>query len=339
MRLDHFGMYPERAFQRVAGRMTLEGGGKGGSAPAAPDYTSMSTSNTEVAKMQQDTAREQLNFQKQQYADSLPRQQELYDLATKVANQQMDIADQNQKQANSQWDYYNKTFKPTEQATVLNSYGGQYLGAEDRAKLTSALNDPNLTDAERTKLTYEMGLKAQDTAANEAQNTAAADINSAYGQQARMLTRMGGDPNKIAYAAAGLANNQALAKAGAANNARNNVRNTIGSLQAGAASFGRNMTNTAGQAYGLATNAGSSAVGNQNTGYMGSMANAGLTNSGYGNVLAAGNSSINATLGMGSLMNQGYGIQANMYGQQAAGQGSMMGSLMGMAGSMGAAYL
>lgn len=40
MQLDHFGMYPERAFMKVAGRMTLEGGGgKGGGAPAAPDYT------------------------------------------------------------------------------------------------------------------------------------------------------------------------------------------------------------------------------------------------------------------------------------------------------------
>ncbi len=40
MQLDHFGMYPERAFMKVAGRMTLEGGGgKGSSPPPAPDYT------------------------------------------------------------------------------------------------------------------------------------------------------------------------------------------------------------------------------------------------------------------------------------------------------------
>ena len=40
MRLDHFGMYPERAFQALGKRMTLEGGGgKGGSAPPPPDYT------------------------------------------------------------------------------------------------------------------------------------------------------------------------------------------------------------------------------------------------------------------------------------------------------------
>ena len=40
MQLNHFGMYPERAFMKVAGRMTLEGGGgKGSSPPPAPDYT------------------------------------------------------------------------------------------------------------------------------------------------------------------------------------------------------------------------------------------------------------------------------------------------------------
>lgn len=39
MQPDFFGMYPERAFMKVAGRMTLEGGGGKGSAPAAPDYT------------------------------------------------------------------------------------------------------------------------------------------------------------------------------------------------------------------------------------------------------------------------------------------------------------
>ena len=39
MRLDHFEMYPEQAFQPIGKRMTLEGGGGKGSAPPAPDYT------------------------------------------------------------------------------------------------------------------------------------------------------------------------------------------------------------------------------------------------------------------------------------------------------------
>jgi len=38
MRYDHLTMLPERAFMRMGGRMTLEGGGKG--KQAAPDYTS-----------------------------------------------------------------------------------------------------------------------------------------------------------------------------------------------------------------------------------------------------------------------------------------------------------
>lgn len=337
MRYDHFSMLPTRAFQRVAGRMTLEGGGKG-SSPPPPDYSGIAASNEAAAKVSAEVAREQLAFQKDVYADSKGQQARLEDLATKVANQQMDIADQNQKQANDQWQYYNQTFKPTEQATVLNSYGGQYLSAEDRASLTAALNNPNLTDEERTNLTYNMGLKAQDTAAGEAQTKAAADINSAYGQQSRMLTRMGGDPNKIAYAAAGLANNQALAKVGASNAARTNVKNTMGSLQAGAASFGRNMTNTAGQAYGLATNAGSSAVGNQNTGFMAGTAYPGMMNSGYSNVIGANQQQISANLGLGNLMNQSYGTQAAMAGQQAAGQGQMTGALIGLAGTAAVAF-
>lgn len=57
MQLDHFGMYPERAFQRIGGRMTLEGGGGkgGGSAPPAPDYTgaaqAQATSSKETTNM------------------------------------------------------------------------------------------------------------------------------------------------------------------------------------------------------------------------------------------------------------------------------------------------
>ena len=39
MRHNHFDMLPEMAFRSLGGRMTLEGGGGKGSAPAAPDYT------------------------------------------------------------------------------------------------------------------------------------------------------------------------------------------------------------------------------------------------------------------------------------------------------------
>jgi hypothetical protein len=51
MRLDpHFGTLPERAFRSLGGRMTLEGGGKGGSAPPAPDYAGAAAAQGQSAK-------------------------------------------------------------------------------------------------------------------------------------------------------------------------------------------------------------------------------------------------------------------------------------------------
>lgn len=50
MRHDHFSMLPERAFRSLGGRMTLEGGGKGSSAPPAPDYTGAARAQAESSK-------------------------------------------------------------------------------------------------------------------------------------------------------------------------------------------------------------------------------------------------------------------------------------------------
>jgi hypothetical protein len=300
-------MYPERAFQRVAGRMTLEGGGKG-SAPAAPDYSGIASSNAEVGRMQRETAQEQLAFEKQKYADSLPQQNRLYDLANQVAQQQIDISNANQKQAEGQWDYYRDTFQPVERKMV-----DEAMNYDSKAR--------------------------QEQQASQATADVRSQMANATAQNNRAMMGMGVNPNSGRFA--GLSRAQAVqagaSTAGAATGARNAVIDKGIGLRAGAASFGRNMTNTAAQSYGLATNAGNSAVNNANTGYMGTLANANLMNAGYSNMLAAGNSQINANLGLGQLMNQGYGIQANMYGQQQAGQGAMIGSGIGAASTIGVA--
>lgn len=41
MKYNHFDMLPERAFQRVGGRMTLEGGSGGGGNSGTPYYANM----------------------------------------------------------------------------------------------------------------------------------------------------------------------------------------------------------------------------------------------------------------------------------------------------------
>lgn len=50
MRHDHFSMLPERAFRSLGGRMTLEGGKGGGSAPPAPDYTGAAQAQAQSSK-------------------------------------------------------------------------------------------------------------------------------------------------------------------------------------------------------------------------------------------------------------------------------------------------
>ena len=311
MRHDHFSMLPDRAFSPRGGRfggMTLEGGK--GSTPAPPDYSSIGSSNAEVGRMQQETAREQLNFQKDVYNQSKPQQDRLYQLANDVAQQQMDIADANQKQAEGQWDYYKNTFQPVEQKMVDES-----MNYDSKAR--------------------------QEAQASQATADVRTQMANATAQQNRALTGMGVNPNSGRFA--GLSRAQAVqggaSAAGAATGARNSVVDKGIGLRAGAASFGRNMTNTAAQAYGLATGAGSAAVGNANTGFMSGTAYPQLLNSGYSNMISAGNSQINANLGLGSLMNQGYTAQLNYAGQQQAGQGAMIGSGMGMAGMLGAAAI
>src|SRR5690348_9664636 len=71
-------------------------------APAPPDMTPIANAQGDAAKYAYDAANNDLEFRKQVYQDSLPRQQQLMDLATKIANQQLGIADENQSFAREQ---------------------------------------------------------------------------------------------------------------------------------------------------------------------------------------------------------------------------------------------
>lgn len=306
MRYDHESMLPIRAFMKVGGRMTLEGGGKG-SQPAAPDYSSIAQSNKEAAQIAQQTAREQMAFQRQVYNESKPQQERLYDLASRVANQQMEISNQNQQHANQQWDYYDRTYKPLEQRMVK--------------------------EAE----TYDSKAR-QEQQAGQATADVRSQMANVNAQQNRAMLGMGVNPNSGRFA--GLSKSQSIqtgaSVAGAATGARNAVVDKGIGLRAGAAGFGRNMPNTAAQAYGLATGAGSAAVGSQNTGFMAGTAYPGLLNSGYSNMINAQGQQMNANLGYGQLLNQGYGIQAGMYNANAGAEGAAIGAGIGLLGMVGA---
>ena len=79
-------------------------------------------------------------------------------------------------------------------------------------------------------------------------------------------------------------------------------------------------------------------AGAMQAGFMAGTAYPGMLNSGYSNVMGANQQQISANLGLGQLMNQGYGTQAAMAGQQAAGQGQMTGALIGLAGTAAVAF-
>lgn len=437
-----------------------------GGAPAAPDYSAIAASNEQAAKYAKEAADNDLAFRQQVYADSQPRQQQLYDLASQVASAQLGQMSQTSQMAADQNTYYNQTYKPIEMQSALDSMGAANLSDEQVAQLagylsgghtaggtlaaptmydssaydalqariraaqssstesssssassteetpTKNVNFPSLeqwairfgdsggsiaqylqemqqaqggaaagkpkttsststsstnktagyqlTDEDKAilsqysadKSAYDKARAAYDAeqqglrttginaltrastenAANTAVTQANAQSNSAYGQGLRALSRMGGDPNKLAAAAASLAGQQTLAGANAANNARTGAVNQGISLRAGTASFGRNMPNTAGQMYGLSTNAGNSSVANQNTGFTSALPYAQYASGGTGNQIAAAGQQIQGNLGLGGLMNQSYGAQLNYSAQQ----DNMLGGLAG-AGLMYAA--
>ena len=121
----------------------------------------------------------------------------------------------------------------------------------------------------------------------------------------------------------------ALAAAGAENNARSLIRDKGLALKADAVNMGKGLASSTAAAYGIGTNAGNSAVANNASGNANFYQN--------GNVMAQGFSgNIGANNSAGSMLNQLYGNQLSAWsaGKQAdatssAGLGSMLGTGIG----------
>lgn len=244
--------------------------GYNGKSQKAPDYSAIAASNDKAAQYAKDAADADLAFRKQQYAESQPRYNQLLDMANQVSQQQLDTSKQQQQFGQDQQDYYNNTFKPMEQTTVLDSIGGQYLSADQLAQAKTAMANGD------SSTLYDLSKQGSEGAAQQAMTQAGADVNSAFTQQAQNLMRLGGDPSKMAAMAVQMGNQEALAKTSASNTARQQALGQGIALRTGVANFGRNMPNTAGQAAGLSIGAGTSAVGNATSGF-----NSGLTYPSY----------------------------------------------------------
>lgn len=271
--------------------------GGGGSAPAPdPAIGAAAQQNAEVA-------REALDFNRQVYADNRPRQAASDALATRVVNDQLAISQQNQTQAADQWNRFQTIFAPVENQTVADATNIDSAGELARAS-------------------------------GEASAGVQMQFDNAAGQRIRSQAAMGINPNSgramamDSEAQLGLA----ASKAGASNNARLVARDRGIALRAGVANFGRNMPNTAANAYSTAISGGNSAMNNQNSTMATANANAGQMNTGF-------NTSINGTNSAMQGLNQQYGNQLSAWNaQQQAGATSAAG-LGQLAGTLGAAYL
>lgn len=271
----------------------------GSSSPPASDPVASA-----AAYANAETAEKALEFNQTAYTnDTKPRQEKMDKLVEAIGNQQIYVGNQNAVHADAQWNAYKNIFAPLEHQVVNDATSIDSKGELARASGEAAA-----------------GVQAQ--------------FDNAAGQRRRAQVAMGINPNSGRALAAdseaqlGLA----AAKAGAANNARLVARDRGITLRAGAANFGRNMPNTAANAYGIALTSGNSAVGNQGAAAAAANAGVGQMNQGY-------NTSINGNNSAGSILNQQYGNQiAGWSAQQQAGAASSAG-IGQMVGQLGAAYM
>jgi hypothetical protein len=198
----------------------------GGSDTPQPDPAigQAAAQNAATGKEMADLGREQLAWNKQQYADLAPKLKQILDQQVAVGNVSKEMADQ-------QWQHYQTTYLPVE---------------EQSAKEAMAEGSPAQQEAE----------------ANQARATVAQQYEDQRGAQQRDLAARGINPSSGAAMAADRSSSfgQAGAEAGAMNNARTNARMRGIALRTGVAQFGRNMPATGIAADQTALGAGSSAA-------------------------------------------------------------------------------
>lgn len=197
----------------------------GGKSQKAPDYTPLANASAESNAIMAELGKQQLDFAKQQYADSLPMFQDL------VA-QQLEIGESSKTQAD---DYYN------------------YMVANQRP-VEAALNADAMAAGSEA---------AQEAAAGKAIADARTGYTGALMTAARTGARFGYDPAKIAATAGGTGLSAASMQASAAGEAREKEKGLGFAKKMDVAGLYRGLPGASSGAYGMALNAGNSAGANQ----------------------------------------------------------------------------
>lgn len=267
-------------------------GGKGSAPDASPGLVASAEAAKEIGKMQQQTAKESLDFYKGQYADMKP-------LLTQVMQGQVDSQNANNQRAGEYADYERNTFRPLEQ------------------KMVAAAQDYN-TDGKREQL------------ATQASSDVEQGFQGARSQLGRQMAASGVAPNSNRFAALNtqLLTQEALGKAGAQNNARTQAEQLGYARMQDAASLGRGLASNASTAYSVGIQAGDAAgrasqtggaimgqgYSNYNQGMQGATGAYGTAGNIYGQEFNARMQGYNAQQAAQGAMWQGIGQMAGMVG-------------------------
>lgn len=280
----------EEAFKVECGRMRLFKGG--GSAPAPdPLIGQAALKNAELGE-------EALDWYQSTYANYLRPRQDAIDVQNqKVIDQQMRIADSNEKRAEASYADYNETYKPVEKQMV-----------EDATGYDSA-----------ARVAEQRGIASTDVT-NAFANTRA--------QNNRSMAMMGVNPNSARFATSNLnsSNAEALAKAGAVTKTGRDVTDRAIALRAGVSNFGRGMQNTASNAYGVALSGGSGAAGIGMQNNAAAQSAAGTVGQGFGTAMQGYSNQAN-------ILNTQYQNQLNAWQANQASKNDLLGSVAGAVGT------
>lgn len=254
-----------------------------------------------AALKQAETGEQWLAFAQDAFKISQERQVELDKLTKSVTEMQLGLATDQADWSRADRQRYETVFKPIEDEFINEA---KNYGTEARQ--------------------------------NEAAAEARADVQTAAATQRaateRQSAAMGINPNSGRFAGIQATGDMAttLAEANAANTARQGVRDKALALKADVANLGRGAVATAASGAAGSVSAGATALaGNQNTNAQNLQAS-GIMNSGFAGAM-------NGYAGMGSTLNQQYGLQLDAWkteqsiaAQNAAGIGSFMGGVLGI---------
>lgn len=241
-------------------------GGKGSAPDSNPGMVASAEAAKEIAAEQAKVARESLAFYREQYEEFKP-------ILNEILQGEVEMQKSNKARADEYAAYEKETYRPLEQELV------------------------------RKAKEYDTEAKREELA-----RTGAADVSQAFGvargQMQRQQAAGGIAPNSGRFAALNqqMMTQEALARAGAMNNARTQAADRGTALMYDAAGLGRNLATNASTAYGVSQNAAAGAKATTQAG--GQIMGQGYQNAGnlYG---GASNS---------------YGTAGNIYGQEFSGR-------------------